>query len=256
MGAPTTPILDDFNRPNESLDASPNWEEGTVVEAGTSFAIVSNEVESSGVGGTTASGRWLFADYGPDSEVFCTMVSDDPEPNGGRYTIFCKVHNVGAGTTDGYALSIRNTAGVIQFRVQRIDNEVDSDIGVPVAVTMNAGDRFFLDAEGDQLTGSRHDGVSWGAALITETDATYEAATGSIGMYDWVVGATVVPVLDDFGGGTVVVPPPAPTGRTKGVTYRRTTVLGAAQRDDPDGNPTEEYLLVRTDEFGQVRTVP
>lgn len=46
----------------------------------------------------------------------------------------------------------------------------------------------------------------------------------------------------------------APQGRTKGVTKRRrATMLAAAQRDDPDGNPTEEYLLLRTDEFGRLR---
>ncbi len=44
-------------------------------------------------------------------------------------------------------------------------------------------------------------------------------------------------------------------GRTKGVTYRGTgnVMLAAAQRDDPDGEPTEEYLLLRTDEFGRLR---
>lgn len=45
------------------------------------------------------------------------------------------------------------------------------------------------------------------------------------------------------------------TGRTKGMTLRAkgTVRLLAAQRDDGDGNPTEEYLLLRSDEFGQLR---
>lgn len=45
------------------------------------------------------------------------------------------------------------------------------------------------------------------------------------------------------------------TGRTKGMTDRVSgnVVLMAAQRDDGDGNPTEQYLLLRSDEFGQVR---
>lgn len=47
------------------------------------------------------------------------------------------------------------------------------------------------------------------------------------------------------------------TGRTKGFTLRGkgNVVLVAAQLDDADGNPTEEYVLLRADEFGRLRTV-
>ncbi len=47
------------------------------------------------------------------------------------------------------------------------------------------------------------------------------------------------------------------TGRTKGMTFRGkgNVVLVAAQLDDADGNPTEEYVLLRADEFGRLRTV-
>ncbi len=50
--------------------------------------------------------------------------------------------------------------------------------------------------------------------------------------------------------------PEVVTGRTKGATLRVTgnTVLLAAQRDDPDGNPTNEYILLRVDQFGRLRT--
>ena len=46
------------------------------------------------------------------------------------------------------------------------------------------------------------------------------------------------------------------TGRTKGMTDRVSgnVVIVAAQRDDPDGNPTEEYLFLRVDQFGRLRT--
>lgn len=49
----------------------------------------------------------------------------------------------------------------------------------------------------------------------------------------------------------------SPIGRTKGMTLRGkgNVVLVAAQLDDPDGNPTEEYVLLRADEFGRLRTV-
>lgn len=47
------------------------------------------------------------------------------------------------------------------------------------------------------------------------------------------------------------------TGRSKGVTFRGkgNVVLVAAQLDDPDGNPTEEYVFLRADEFGRLRTI-
>lgn len=47
------------------------------------------------------------------------------------------------------------------------------------------------------------------------------------------------------------------TGRTKGMTLRGkgNVVLVAAQLDDADGNPTEQYVFLRADEFGRLRTV-
>ncbi len=49
----------------------------------------------------------------------------------------------------------------------------------------------------------------------------------------------------------------SPIGRTKGMTLRGkgNVVLVAAQLDDADGNPTEEYVLLRADEFGRLRTI-
>lgn len=61
----------------------------------------------------------------------------------------------------------------------------------------------------------------------------------------------------DLGWGGAPSPLVVPQGRTKGVTNRRmATILAAAQRDDPDGNPTEEYLLLRGDQFGRTRVTP
>ncbi len=47
------------------------------------------------------------------------------------------------------------------------------------------------------------------------------------------------------------------TGRTKGFTLRGkgNVVLVAAQLDDADGNPTEQYVFLRADEFGRLRTI-
>ena len=206
MAAPTTSILDTFTRTDEPLSDSANWEEGTVIESGTSFDVVSNQVENVGNAGATSSGRWLGSDFGPDSEVFCEMVSADPGDSGDRYGIFAKVHNIGGSTTDGYGLSLRNTTGTIEFRMQRFDNEVDSDLDSPASVTMAAGDAFFLEIIGDQMNGYRRTGgSSWGTTLLTVTDSTYEAQSGSIGIYAWEVSVSVTPQLDDFGGGTVVV---------------------------------------------------
>lgn len=49
----------------------------------------------------------------------------------------------------------------------------------------------------------------------------------------------------------------SPIGRTKGTSLRGKgdVVLVAAQLDDADGNPTEQYVLLRADEFGRLRTI-
>lgn len=63
---------------------------------------------------------------------------------------------------------------------------------------------------------------------------------------------------DEFGQlrVTAETAPTAAAGYTKGMTFRVTgnVVLGAAQRDDPGGTPTEQYLLLRADENGLLRT--
>ncbi len=51
-------------------------------------------------------------------------------------------------------------------------------------------------------------------------------------------------------------PATAVSGQSKGATLRVTgdVVLAAAQRDDGNGDPTEEYLLLRADQNSQLRT--
>ena len=61
--------------------------------------------------------------------------------------------------------------------------------------------------------------------------------------------------VDQFGRLRTTAEAGGATGQTKGMTLRAVgnVILVAGQRDDPDGEPTEEYLLLRTDEFGRLR---
>ena len=135
------------------------------------------------------------------------------------------------------------------------------------------------DAEGNPTSEYLFLRVNAFGQILTTTDGVAEVVTGRTkGATDRVTGNAVLVAaqrddpdgnpteeyvflrVDQFGrlrttseaAGTPVA------GRTKGMTLRGTgrVVLGAAQRDDPDGDPTEQYLLLRADEFGRLRMVP
>jgi len=184
---PTTGVLDNFNRADGDDGANWNstfWGDG-------SPAIVSNTVWAS----TSASAYWSPATYGPDSEVFETIVTKQSSV---RIYLFLRCVNPGASTLDCYTSVFEVSAGTDFFQIRRIDNGATTTLGANMSQEVTNGDSYGLEMIGSTLTQYYKTAGSW-ASLGTRTDSTYTAA-GNIahGIYNNVYRG------DDFGGGTVV----------------------------------------------------
>ncbi len=203
MVFPTTGEKDDFVR-GDNVSLGSNWDEGDILN-GDNFEIIGNSCRNDGGDNSQASASWNVETFGPDSEAF-GFLGTIPAENGDRYTICCRLVQLGDTTVDGYGLSLRFQGSTNRMRIMRIDDGGDTDIGAEAGVTFNIGDGFGIEAIGsgvDNLKGYRHDGASWGSALITRSDANHTAA-GRIGLTNFEDKDGDQPQVTSFGGGTVV----------------------------------------------------
>ena len=199
MSFPTTPVLDTFNRTAEDpLSDGGKWTNnfegsGSLKTDGTTCAISS---------GTSGQAVRNDVTPGPDCEVYVTQ-SAEPDVGSGSIALYARLVNLGAGTTDGYTLDCpRERSGTDEWRLFRRDNGVDTQLGASFLQEVINGDSMGLEIVGSTLTVYyRSQGGGW-TSLGTRTDATYSAA-GSIGVF---LNGSTSPVVNDFGGGTVVAP--------------------------------------------------
>ncbi len=195
MAFPTTGILDNFNRANEGPPPSADWTTDPLGFGDSGLKVLTNQCIGNN-SGSDNSGYWDTTTFGPDCEVYATIVV---RPNTGQYFgVYARLVQIGAGTTDGYYVEyIFQAAGTDTVSIYRIDNASFTVLGSAISQDFNLGDKLGLELIGSTLTAYRHDGSSW-ASLGSRTDSTHSAA-GNIGlaMHD-------VAIADDFGGGTVV----------------------------------------------------
>jgi len=199
MAAPTTPILDQFNRADQNLDTG-NWA-GPFTGTVGPLKILSNEVASmSGTYGTDS--YWIAESFGVDQEVYATCTVK-PDPNEG--SIFQGVWlplriidpHPGLSIHSGYFLAMDSQVGTDDIYIYRFDSGAGTIIE-GVSLEYSAGDKFLFRAVGSLLTGYRNDGGGW-AEIISTVDTTYVVG-GWIGLH--IEGSTGR--WDDFGGGNYV----------------------------------------------------
>lgn len=192
--APTTGVLDNFNRANGFLTASADWSQ----LGGADVArITSNQVDNVGALASYVGDWWDTATFGPDSET--TMVIN---VDGDYFGIHGRLQNPASGTLmDGYKSSWSGST----LSVERIDDSSSTTLGSTVSLAKAAGMTIFLECIGTTIKVHTESGDVW-TERISRTDSAYGSA-GNIGFdyYD-VPGALK---LDDFGGGTVVVEEPS-----------------------------------------------
>lgn len=185
MAFPTTSVLDNANRADEGPPPSASW--GNLVAG---LVVSSNQFAPSGPG--NRSSYWLTA-FNANCEVFAT-IGTEPASNRTQ-TLFVRLHDVGAGTTDGYGVRLNKLAGTDTLEVVIMTNGSLTAIGAAVSQELVSGNKFGLEANGSTFTVYIDTGSGW-TSLFSRTDSTY-----SVGGF---VGADVSSgTIDDFGGGNL-----------------------------------------------------
>ncbi|MGH2359056.1 MAG: hypothetical protein ACRDGM_00715 [bacterium] len=197
---PTTSILDNFNRANEDpLSDAGRWASPWFSSSGV-MQIVSNVAK--GTAAITFDDMTRVTAYGPDCEVFSTLVTKSATPGAANWYHGTRIASPGTGSMDCYDFTTEWVAGAGNdiSKIVRIDNTVQTVLGATFVQEQVNGDRAGGASIADSHTFYYNGGGGW-TALATRGDATY-MTTGRIGF-----GLKESDIeLDDFGGGTVVVP--------------------------------------------------
>ncbi len=184
-GFPTTPVLDDFNRPNGPI-GSP-W-----VDDVAHLAIDNNVLTETCCSATTV---WNGGTFGPDQEAFVTFGAVTTTPS--EHDLMLKVQ--GQSWASGH-IEVRYNADVSSIAVSTFDlggGWVGWGTISPLA--FQAGDQLGARAYSNGLVEVYKNGVKMGS--ISVAGWPFSAQGGRIGM---TISDAVGSRLDNFGGGTAV----------------------------------------------------
>jgi hypothetical protein len=191
---PTSPLLDNFNRPNGQIGA--RWGNQPA-----GFRLVNSRLEllASGVA------VWRPGTYGPDQEAFVTFTSLDLT-GGSTHEVGLVLKAALAGDALSTGLKAVYAPAAGEVRVAWYDAASGwRPAGAPVKVAFQAGDRFGVQATNDNKVAFFRNGVK-----VASIAGSFPVSLGgAIGVYAEIAGATMA-VVDNFGGGNVSAgPPPA-----------------------------------------------
>jgi hypothetical protein len=192
MAFPNTSVLDDFNRSNQQLDASPDWVQAPPDDD--SMRIVSNQAEGN-TSGTYFGNLWDNALSSDDHEAYITIATKNGADNEVVAAVYLRVSGTGASETGYYCYATRKS-GTDQIDVDSFTGTSFSSAGSSQNQEISDGDVF-----GAEIIGSTIKVYINGSEVGTWTDSTY--STGKyIGF--GVQGNTTE--FDDFGGGVPTTP--------------------------------------------------
>ena len=199
MAFPVSAVIDNFNRANGGVGA--NWGDIFAVGGGSNLWITGNQLSDFT---TPTLGQWT-TDFGPDCETYITHTSTlapfepDQELPSDYFILYARLANMGAGTTDGYAVKID---GDDVGTFYRYDNSAPTQLGATVLVTglLAVGTKWGMSIVGNIISLYYKLAAGSWTLVTTRTDATYTAA-GRSGLLLSTSQNNVM--LDDFGGGTI-----------------------------------------------------
>ena len=209
---PSTPLLDDFNRANETpLSGGGNWDT-TGYGTASAAQLISNAAGNSAAVQNKQS-TWA-ASFGGDVESWATFSADG---GGNQRIIAAATTDRGTSTFDNYSL-LWGVSPTFCLRLNRVDDSVLTLIGLtaPPVVGWKVGLRVtngYVEVWTNQTDG-------WRCALVA-TDATYSGGQIGFGIASASIGGTNRR-FDDFGGGGAdvdLVPPPIGIALETDVAY-------------------------------------
>ena len=187
--APTTPVLDNFNRANGAVGAS--W---SVVRPPV-FASM-NVSGNAAVDSSTSQFAWNYwnlSAFGPDCEAYVTVSSYGLSDT---IRIGARVSNGGTTTHSGYYVAVSSSGA---WSIIRIDNNVSTTLA-GVTQTLASGDKLAIRIVGSVITALHYTGgTGWQQVLSYDTsgDSIRYTGAGQLGV------EFKSSTLDDFGGGTL-----------------------------------------------------
>lgn len=197
---PTTGILDNFDRANED-PMTTNWT-APLFPGELSPALISNAMHGyNGTPSTQADAWYDVSNFGPDCEVYATMVAAVPVTD--HMELWLRTASEGTSNTTGYFLRYSPSAGTDSITIQRADIGSDGALGATISQDVSAGDSLGLSAVGSTITAWYKPAAGSWTSLGARTDSTYTAA-GKLAVRFIEGGDPSTGIWDDFGGGTVV----------------------------------------------------
>lgn len=238
LSFPTTPIVDDFNRPDEGPPPT-GWITGIAeglegfTEPG--FDVIGNELANS-----FNDFQQIFRDeeWGPDCEGYITVKNTQDLRT---ISIVLRLTDVGQFTSNGYVGKVTLTDGPsggfnVRYSIYRLDaGEVT---GLDTLLTFEPGDlidnSFGFRCKGDSMQMWANLGNGWQHKL-TVSDTSY-ASAGKPGL---VSDGGPFSRLDDFGGGTMPLP-----GEVIADKVWDEDIVSAHQDEDTAGKKLSQALVL------------
>jgi len=198
---PSTSILDNFNRANET-PISTGWTGG--ITAAGECDLIGNLLTNSGSGDETC--YYSASTFGADQEVFVTFPNATTHPDDVNVRVYmCLQDNIGTSTVDGYGFRYRKITGASNDAIQmfRLNAASTANIGIAHVEEFSDGDQVGMRIEtGGTLTLYYRSGGSgaWTQVDQVTGETTFTCAGTNLGI------GLVNPGhdADDFGGGDVV----------------------------------------------------
>ena len=236
--APTTPVLDGFNRANGAAGA--NW--SLIRSSGFAAMKVSNNAAVDSSTSQFAWNYWNPSTFGPDSEAYATITAwgaSDVVRIGARVT--------GAGTNNysGYFVAVSAT-GV--WSILRIDNATVTTLATGPTQLLAAGDQLAIRIVGATITALHYTPTGgWTQVLTYDTSADTTRYTNP----GYLAIEFKTSTIDNFGGGSIPASPanqtpPAITGTA--TVGQQLTLTPGTWTGTP--TPTLTYQWNRCDQTG------
>jgi RHS repeat-associated protein len=194
---PTTPLLDDFNRPDGPLSQNGEWAVSDPQGGIDVLEVSSLQAASPHRPGPAISYR--AETFAGDQEAYATVATKPPV--GQQIGLGLNLRSVGSPAWDGYLIVWRPLDGVDLLVIEKI---ADNGVAAVVATTnveLASGDRLLARNIGPVIEVLVHQSGAW-RKVLEGSDAAYRG--GRVAAHIFRSGAR----LDDFGGGVFV--PPAP----------------------------------------------
>jgi hypothetical protein len=194
---PVTPLLDNFNRANNSGPPSASWSHMPVSSTAASNNLLITNQQVTGTSGSNAD-YWNPQTFAANSETWITVVTK-PTISGDPVVLGVRTQNPSLSTASGYqAYYAYQSNGSDQYWISvRVNGATQGKLVTATGPTLTAGDTLLLRAIGSTLELWRESGTTW-TRLLKATDTTITS-----GGYLMVSTRDTSVRLDNFGGGTL-----------------------------------------------------